>query len=377
MYSTTQHLKYFQKSKHFYDEIGPDARRVKALTCWGSGPSLRSKSSYLKLGVMELLKTNSFNINDEVKNEVISELVLRLKKDYVFPKVAEEIGQHLLTKLEAGTYDSVNDAVELAIELTKDLQVVSKDKHLRVHVQSDDKRVVEANGIGEFERRAKFQNYGFYKIERLQGNIGYIDLRNFHHPDYGGETAVHAMNLIKDTEALIFDLRKNGGGSPEMIALISSYLFEEKVHLNSFYFRPTDTTSESWTNPDVQGQHYINKPVYILTSNYTFSAAEEFTYNLKNLNRATVVGEITGGGAHPGGFQPITNHFEAFISVGRAINPITNTNWEGTGVEPHVVMDKEEALKYAYQEALKHVKVKYNGVPGYSFLLQEVDQVLK
>ncbi|MBE4907676.1 S41 family peptidase [Bacillus luteolus] len=324
-----------------------------------------------------MLKTNAHTINEIVKNDVISELITKLNRDYVFPEVAEKIEQRLLNKLEAGAYDSFLVVDEFAKELTEDLQAISKDKHLRVLVESGDKNVTAENNVGEFERRAKVQNYGFYKIERLQGNIGYIDLRNFHHPTQAGETAVHAMNLIKDTEALIFDLRKNGGGSPEMVALISSYLFEEKVHLNSFYFRPTDTMSESWTNPNqVQGTQYINKPVYILTSNYTFSAAEEFTYNLKNLNRATIVGEITRGGAHPGGFQPITNNFEAFIPTGKAINPITNTNWEGTGVEPHILMDKEEAFAYVYKTALEHVKAKYKDIPGYSFLLKEIEQVL-
>ncbi len=321
-------------------------------------------------------KTNGQNLDQVVKNEVISELITRLNNDYVFPEVAVEIEKLLLNKLATGAYDSFNAEDEFAKELTEDLQAVSKDKHLRVMFQTEDKRVLVENSVDEFERRAKIYNYGFYKIERLHGNIGYIDLRNFYHPTQAGETAVHAMNLLKDTEALIFDLRKNGGGSPEMIALISSYLFEEKVHLNSFYFRPTNTTSESWTDPDVQGQHYVNKPVFILTSNTTFSAAEEFTYNLKNLNRATVVGEVTRGGAHPGRIQPITNYFEAFIPTGRAINPITNTNWEGTGVEPHILMDKEEAYRYAYKKTLEYVKAKYNDVPGYSFLLKEIDEFL-
>jgi C-terminal processing protease CtpA/Prc len=164
------------------------------------------------------------------------------------------------------------------------------------------------------------------------------------------------MNLLAHTDALIIDLRKNTGGSPTMIALLSTFLFgPEPVHLNSFYDRSGDKTSQTWTLPYVPGQRTPDKPVFVLTSNRTFSAAEEFTYNLKNLKRATIIGEKTGGGAHPGGDISVTPHFRVFVPVGRAINPISGTNWEGTGIEPDIAVPEAGALDYAYRLALGEV----------------------
>lgn len=204
------------------------------------------------------------------------------------------------------------------------------------------------------ERR---RNFGFDRVERLDGNVGYIDLRGFSGTPEARDTAVAAMNFVADTDALIFDLRRNGGGSPFMIGILSSYLFTEVVHLNDFYVRETDSRREFFTSAEVQGRRYgKEKPVYVLTSNRTFSAAEEFTYNLKNLQRATVVGETSGGGAHPGGVRRITDYFGIWLPNGRAINPITKTNWEGTGIEPHIKVEAPEALRAAHVDALKKVR---------------------
>ena len=179
----------------------------------------------------------------------------------------------------------------------------------------------------------------------------------FHPTDFGaGETATAAMSFVANTDALIIDLRENGGGSPDMVALVCSYLFgAHPVHLNDLYFRPENSTHQWWTLPYVPGQRYENKPVYVLTSKRTFSAAEEFTYNLKSLKRATIVGETTGGGAHPGGPRRINEHFTMFLPSGRAINPVTKTNWEGTGVAPDVSVSAEKALNTAYLAALKTI----------------------
>jgi C-terminal processing protease CtpA/Prc len=188
----------------------------------------------------------------------------------------------------------------------------------------------------------------------MNGNIGYVDLRGFNDHDAGADTVAAAMSFLQNTEALIFDLRQNGGGSPAMIALISSYLFGDKpVHLNDLYWRKGDRTDEFWTKPESAKLKFPNKDIYVLTSNYTFSGAEEFSFNLKHLKRATLIGETTGGGAHPGGMVRLHDHFSAFVPIGRAINPISKTNWEGTGVEPDIKVPKEQALKTAYLMALK------------------------
>src|SRR5262249_36093703 len=189
-----------------------------------------------------------------------------------------------------------------------------------------------------FREFLRTSNCGFEKIERLPGNVGYLEFRQFAPPGICADTASAAMNFLANADAVIIDLRRNGGGDPAMVALISSYLFDaEPVHLNDLYFRPDNSTRQWWTLPYVPGKRLgSKKDVFVLTSKRTFSAAEEFTYNLKSLNRATIVGETTGGGAHPGGSRRINDHFAIWVPSGRAINPITKTNWEGTGVTPDI-----------------------------------------
>jgi len=173
--------------------------------------------------------------------------------------------------------------------------------------------------------------------------------------ELGADTVAAAMNFVNNTDALIIDMRSNGGGNPAMVALVCSYLFgAEPVHLNDLYWREGDSTHQWWTLPYVPGKRYGDKrPVYLLTAKRTFSAAEEFTYNLKNLKRATIIGETTGGGAHPGGVFRINEHFGMFVPTGRAISPITKTNWEGTGVTPDISVPADQALLVARSMALK------------------------
>ena len=201
------------------------------------------------------------------------------------------------------------------------------------------------------------KNSGFNKVEILDGNIGYISFIGFNEVTSKSRKVVEAaMTFVADTDAVIFDLRKNGGGSPEMIQLISSYFFAEKTHLNSFYNRQTGALTEFWTFDKISGKKRPNTPIYVLTSHYTFSAAEEFSYNLKHLKRGTIVGEATGGGANPVTYFNLEHGFRASIPISKAVNPITKTNWEGIGVQPDIKVDAEKALDMAYQLALTKVK---------------------
>jgi C-terminal processing protease CtpA/Prc len=161
------------------------------------------------------------------------------------------------------------------------------------------------------------------------------------------------MAFLANVDALVVDLRRNGGGDPSMIQFLPSYFFAERTHLNSFEWRGREGLEEFWTFEDVPGKRLVDVPIFVLTSSSTFSAAEEFTYNLKNLERATIVGATTGGGAHPGDSHAIAGLLSVFIPQGRAINPITKTNWEGTGVEPHLEVPAEQALDAARREAAR------------------------
>jgi hypothetical protein len=298
-------------------------------------------------------------LGDEERAAIVDSVAFTLREYYVFPAKGDEMATLVEEKLAAGDYDEFVSPIPFADQLTEDIISVTGDRHLGVRfVPASQLREEETLGEEELHERRlaelRARNFGFVKLERLQGNIGYLDLRQFADARDAGETAVAAMNFLAWTDAIIFDLRQNGGGSPSMIQLISSYLFEEPVHLNSFYIRADDSMKQFWTQAQVIGPRMVDKPVYVLTSNYTFSGAEEFSYNLKNLERATLIGETTGGGAHP-----VQGHVFPDLSIsmrvpfGRAVNPITGTNWEGTGVEPHIAVPADEALEVAQIEALK------------------------
>lgn len=169
------------------------------------------------------------------------------------------------------------------------------------------------------------------------------------------------MTLVADSEALIIDLRRNGGGDPATVALITSYLYDagDPVHLNNLYYRWSNQTQQYWTHAWVPGKRFGgSKPVYALTSGHTFSAAEEFANNLKVLKRATIVGATTGGGANPSDSFKLAEHMRIFIPTGRAINPVTKTNWEGTGVIPDVAVPQEQALLTAQIMAMQPLVAK-------------------
>lgn len=298
------------------------------------------------------------SIDAAERGDVIEGALRHLNTAYVFPEVAKKMEDAIRARNARKEYDGIDSASKLAETLTRDLQEVSRDKHLRVLYSAEG--FPERTGGPTPEERARAlenarrTNFGFERVERLSGNVGYLDLRGFSGMPEASDTAVAAMNFLANSDALIVDLRQNGGGSPAMIGLISSYLFDDVVHLNDFYWRESEETRQFWTSPHVQGRRFGGaKAVYLLTSSRTFSAAEEFTYNLKNLERAIIVGETTGGGAHPGGVRRINSHFGVWVPAGRAINPITKTNWEGTGIEPDVKVDAPQALKTAHLDALR------------------------
>ncbi len=310
-------------------------------------------------------------IDAQTRSQVIEKIIVTLD-EYIFPEVARKIQDDLRTQLQAEADNEITSAAEFAETLSDRLQAISNDKHLRVFYSFKPFPPMESGRLPspkeqEKQRRSMaWDNFGFYKVERLPGNIGYLDFRVFLPPDVAGDTAIAALNFLSNTSALIFDIRKNGGGSPDMVALISTYLFEDQpVHLNDLIWRVRDESGEfrerivqHWTLPYVPGARYLDKPVYVLTSNFTFSGAEEFANNLKQLKRATIVGETTGGGANPGRFEPLHDHFGIFIPTGRAVNPITQTDWEGTGVEPDLKVSAELALKTAHLAALKELLAK-------------------
>jgi C-terminal processing protease CtpA/Prc len=301
-------------------------------------------------------------LDSKIKAQTVKKISRLMNDNYVFPKTAKQMSTYLNSQLNGGVYENIEDPMKFADKLTEDLQFISSDKHIRVRFNPETaKMLMDEKNKGhnpEEEKRQiemmKNENFGFKKVERLSGNIGYVDFRHFAPADLAKETISSVMEFLSNTDAIIFDVRLNGGGSPDCVRLICSYLFgKEPVHLNDLYFRPDDRTEQFWTLRKVDGRKMPDVPVYVLTSKFTFSGAEEFAYNLKNLKRAAIVGETTGGGANPGGIMPVNKSFVVFVPTGRAINPITKTNWEGTGVAPDVPIASENALEQAQILALQ------------------------
>ncbi|MHC4946818.1 MAG: S41 family peptidase [Planctomycetota bacterium] len=282
---------------------------------------------------------------------IVERLGELLVERYVFPDVAERCQADLRAQLAAGAFDEASTRALFARRLTDALQATSHDRHMRVRAvpppEAGLRRENPARARARQVDRMRRQNYGFERVERLEGNVGYLDMRFFAGDPRARATATAAMNFLANVDALVFDMRRNGGGHPEMIQYITSYLFEEPTHLNSLYWREGDRTEEFWTLAEVPGPRLADVPVFVLTSAYTFSGAEEFCYNLQTRRRGTLVGETTGGGANPGGTVPIHDGLEVFIPTGRAINPVTGTNWEGTGVTPDVAVSADRALDEA------------------------------
>jgi len=332
------------------------------------------------------MDTTPVVIDSTTHTELVRSLSEKLKACYIFPDIAEEICTRLQKHHADGEYADITDGEFLAFALTMHLQEVNHDEHLwvRWHPEPlpDDDRPLRYNPewVAERQQEARLGNYGLHKVERLPGNVGYLDIHYFHRPAWGGDTAVAAMNFLANVNALIIDLRKCTGGYPGMVALISSYLFgEESVHLGSIYWREEDVTQQYWTLPYVPGKRFADKPVYVLTSKTTFSAGEGFAYDMRSRQRATLIGEKTDGGAHPGASYRLHSHFEVFIPVGRAINPVSEANWEGSGVTPDVLVPQEQAFKVAYNMALQSVIAGLGEAPSGALkaLAEEAQAALK
>ncbi len=275
-----------------------------------------------------------------------------LNANYVFPDVARRIDAHLKSRLRQGAFDKVSTLQDFAATLTNEMQAVSRDKHMRCRstaqgpgVAAPTRPDVVVAGLQE-ER-----TFGFARAGHLDANVGYLELFNFPSLERAKAPVDEAMQHLAGAKALIIDLRRNGGGSPDSIRYICSYLFDKPTHINSIYWRASNTTVDFVTSERVDGQKLGGVPIFVLTSRYTFSGGEEFAYDIQTQRRGLLIGETTGGGANPGGSFPIGHGLQLFIPTGRAINPITKTNWEGVGVVPDVRVDATNAFEIALARA--------------------------
>jgi hypothetical protein len=309
-------------------------------------------------------------LDGATRAQVIDTALQRIASHYVDLDVAAKLEAAIRAHQKHGDYDRVTSSVAFAKLFSAHLQETAHDVHLGIRYKPSvvppdpppdakpDPAAASAADAAERERN-RFDNGGFTRVERRPGNIGYVKFDSFSAAWQVGDTVAAAMSLIADTDALILDLRDNIGGYPEMVALVASYVFDgEPVQLSSIYWRNSGTTTgatvQSYTSSYVPGRRYgKEKPVYVLASRETVSAAEAFAYDLQSLKRATIVGETTMGGANPGNVFRVGDHFRMQVAQGRAINPVTKTNWEGTGVKPDVSVSADLALATAEVMALE------------------------
>jgi retinol-binding protein 3 len=289
-------------------------------------------------------------LDGELRNKTIDGVASVLTDFYVEPDLAKKMNDAIESHARAGDYDKITDGEMFAERLTSDLRDVSHDKHLRVDFnpfKMPPPHTPTPEDEARFHQQMEHDNCGFQKVEILPGNIGYIKFNGFMDAGFCGSTVNAAIGFVAYTDALIFDIRENGGGQPAMVTLIASYLFDQPTHLIDIYNRHEGTTQQNWTLSYLPGPRLTKIPVFVLTSKGTFSGAEEFAFDLKNQKRATIVGETTGGGAHPVSGHPVGDYFMVGVPFAKSLDPVTKTNWEGTGVEPDVKVAADRALATA------------------------------
>jgi len=297
---------------------------------------------------------------------VIIAAAKNLKQHYAYPDVGQKMADSLLAHEKNGDDDAAADGAAFADLLTKQMREVSHDNHLELVYSQDllpaSRFDVQGRPLGpttddhaRYRKTMEQENCTFEKTETLAHNIGYLKLNSFPDPSICRPAAVTAMASLNHVDAIIFDLRNNRGGEPEMVALIAAYLFDRP----EYWYNPREnTTPRSWTQSPVRGNRLADKPVYVLTSTRTFSGAEQFSYDLKMLKRAILVGETTGGAAHSGVFYRIDDRFGIGIPETKPINPFSKTDWAETGVEPDVKVKAAEALETAVKLAQSKLQKK-------------------
>lgn len=304
--------------------------------------------------------TNSGRALDhDWRSAIIDTLIVKLEELYVYPDTAKKMVSCIREKQSVHAYDSFTVLSDFVYTLTSDVLSVFPDGHFEISVLRETENEMRAEeSEGEWwqrrTRKAQYNNFYFRKLEWLYGNIGYLDFREFEYPELSGETAVAVMQFLAYTDAIIIDLRQNPGGRSELSQLLLSYFFEDhRVHYSTDEDHGKEVNKQWWTIPFVQGRRKPETPLFVLTSRGTGSAAEGFTYALKHLNRAIVVGDTTAGAAHK-----THRHIfpalgiEIYMPDGRSYSPLTKQDWEGVGVIPHVAVAPDKAFDLAYAMAI-------------------------
>lgn len=315
------------------------------------------RSFFIGAAAVMLLAGNSAGAQDSAplsasqRTEIVQAAADTVEQNFYDSDRGAEIAAGLRNQLESGDFDTAGTAEDLANALTMALRPLDNHFGVRIAPPRPQGAAEDQPGGGEAAWLASLarDNYGFREVSILPGNVGYIDMRSFAPAQVGGDTALSALNFVENTDAVIFDMRQNRGGAPSMVQFIISHFLDprEETVINTFVSSAREYPSELVALAWLPGESRPDVPLYVLTSARTGSAGEAFPYHLQAMERATIVGETTYGAGNPGGFHPLPGGLEIFVSNGSARNPITGTNWEGTGVTPDVDVPADEALDAA------------------------------
>lgn len=296
---------------------------------------------------------------DEVRATTVEALAREFEKGYVYPEIGAEVAMRLRESLASGSYDGVGSGEDFASRLLASVNAVVADKHFMLWYSEQplEGEMKPGPGYAEAQRLFLRRHNGFIrKVEHLPGNLGYLKVDALFDPEHIADQLAGALRFLQNVDALIIDIRDNGGGVPEAVQLVVSHLLPARpVLLMTHYWRPTDESTEFWSLEEGVEPRLPDTPVLILTSSETASGAEGLAYVLKHLGRATLVGERTWGGSHPGTTVRLSQHFAAVIPMGHSTNPITGGDWEGQGVEPHIEVPAADALDRAQQVAIERL----------------------
>ena len=331
---------------------------------FAEGPAglARASDANGKNQLVAWLDAQGTSIDAARRNAVIEGSVKLLLANYLSLDGAERAVANVREGQKRGEYDSITNPARFAELLSRHLADGTKDRHVHVKFGSDrtpDPLATSSEtkeDVAQLRREAQADGYGIGKPRVLKGNVGYLEFKRFYRPEMAGDALAAAMKKLAQTDALIVDVRGCHGGDPLMVVLAASWFFDGRPrHWSDMFRRFDDTMTQYWTASWLPGTRYPDKPLYVLTAERTFSAPESFAYELQQTRRATIVGEVTGGGAHSGAWFPLDDRFSIFIPLSRYKSATSGGDWEGVGIKPDVACPASEALDRAHRLALDNL----------------------
>lgn len=295
----------------------------------------------------------------KVRTAVLDSVRAILRRTYVDADTGRQIAAYLAQRERAHAYDSLTDATRFAQDVRRDLQAINRDKHLTLMLQPPGMQrvaVADDNAMTQMAQMARRGNFGLRKVEILDGNVGYLEVTGFDDAPGAYAAIGDALRFLERTDAIIIDVRRNGGGSGEMShMLFSHFLGQTPVPTIRVRDRSAGEDTTLTSVAAVTGPRRTTVPLYVLTSGFSASAAEEFAFVLKNQKRATIVGARTAGAGHMNQIIDVGHGFAFSVSYTRVSDPVTGKEWEQVGVAPDIETPAPDALEAARQHALQRM----------------------